>query len=167
MGELRFKDIRSIGVISDTHIPAMAEKIPEKVFEIFKGADLILHAGDLVEPRVVEELKKIAPVVAVKGNMDKFDDGFPEKVVILINGRFKIGLFHGEGSPLELEERIITYFKDVDCIVFGHSHHMFNEIREGVLLFNPGSACDTTFTDINSIGILHINEKIRGEIFKI
>ena len=162
-----FNNIKKIGVISDTHIPVRADRIPQKVFEIFKDVDIILHAGDLAQPEVIDELKKIAPVVAVRGNMDKFESTLPEKIIIHINNKFKIGLYHGEGSPDDLNQRIISYFTDVNCIVFGHTHHSFNEVVNNVLLFNPGSACDTVFTDINSIGILHINEKIRGEILKI
>ena len=59
-----------IGVISDTHIPYRATNIPKKVFEEFKDVDLILHAGDIEELSVLDELKKIAPVKAVNGNCD-------------------------------------------------------------------------------------------------
>ena len=163
----QFENIKKIGVISDTHIPIRAKQVPEKVKELFKDVDLILHAGDLVEPSVIEELKQIAPVVAVKGNMDQFQEELPEKEIIQINNKFNIGLFHGEGEGDTLNERISSYFENVDCIVFGHSHQSINEVRNNILLFNPGSACDTVFTNVNSVGILHINEKIEGEIIQI
>lgn len=163
----QFENIKKIGIISDTHIPIRAKQVPKKVFEIFKDVDLILHAGDLVEPSVIEELKQIAPVVAVKGNMDKFQNSLQEKEIIQINNKFKIGLFHGEGEGDTLNERISNYFENVDCIVFGHSHQSINETKNNVLLFNPGSACDTVFTNVNSIGILHIDDQIRGEIIQI
>lgn len=162
-----FNNIKKIGVISDTHIPIRANSIPKKVFDYFKDVDLILHAGDLVQLNVIEELKKIAPVIAVKGNMDRIKDELPDKFVIKVNNRFKIGLCHGDGPPANLPERVNNEFNNVDCIVFGHSHHPFNEIKNGTLLFNPGSACDTVFTNINSVGILYVNDKIRGEIIRL
>ena len=160
-----FTNVKKIGVISDTHIPIRAESVPEEVYEIFKDVDLILHAGDVVDAKVIKELEKIAPVVAVKGNMDQFE--LAEKVIVNINNKFKIGVMHGYGARDNLVNTVKNEFKDVDCIVFGHSHSAFNEVQDNVLMFNPGSACDTVFTQINSVGILHVNEKIRGEIHKL
>ncbi len=162
-----FFEIKKIGIISDTHIPIRAKNIPEKVFKIFESVDLILHAGDLVELYVIEELEKIAPVVAVKGNMDRFIDSLPEKRIIKVNNKFKIGIIHGSGDPFSLPVRVKKEFRDVDCIVFGHSHRAFNELVDGILLFNPGSACDTVFTSVNSVGLLYIGDKIKGEIIRI
>ena len=59
-----------IGVLSDTHVPHAFPVLPPKVFEVFAGADLILHAGDIVSLDVLTELEAIAPVEAVAGNMD-------------------------------------------------------------------------------------------------
>ena len=59
-----------IGLISDTHIPDRAKEIPEKVFEAFSEVDLIMHAGDLTSPKVIDDLEQIAPVMAIQGNMD-------------------------------------------------------------------------------------------------
>ena len=60
-----------IGVISDTHIPRAAQKIPDEIYNAFRDADLILHAGDLLNISVLEELNKIAKTEAVYGNMDE------------------------------------------------------------------------------------------------
>ena len=65
-----FKAGKTIGLISDTHVPKRARCIPKKVFEIFETVDYIIHAGDLVELAVVDELEQLAPVLAVHGNMD-------------------------------------------------------------------------------------------------
>ena len=62
--------VKTIGLISDTHIPKRAMCVPKRVFEIFENVDYIIHAGDLVELSVVDELEQIAPVLAVHGNMD-------------------------------------------------------------------------------------------------
>ena len=62
--------VKTVGVISDTHVPTRARHLPRRVFQVFEEVELILHAGDLVELSVVRELEKLAPVLAVHGNMD-------------------------------------------------------------------------------------------------
>lgn len=167
---LEFKNIKKIGVISDTHIPTRAPSLPKKIFEYFKDIDLILHAGDLEKLEVLDDLKKINKnVIAVYGNMDPSDvaSKLPSKSIIKINN-FKIGLTHGYGPPEGIRQRILEEFNEkLDCVVFGHTHNPFNEIENNILFFNPGSPTDTVFTDINSIGILKINNKIKGEIIKL
>lgn len=159
-----------IGVISDTHIPRMARNIPKAVCDGFKDVDLILHAGDLAEMKFLEKLRKLKKTVAVSGNMDSGEVAAALKPKEIIEaGKFRIGLIHGGGPPEGLPERILAEFKGekVDCIVFGHSHHPMNEIREGILLFNPGSPTDKIFTPYNSYGILEITDKITGKIIKL
>ena len=158
-----------IGVISDTHIPKAASDLPAAVYSEFRKVDLILHAGDLVELKILDRLKKLAPVKAVRGNMDEREVrlALPEKEVIDINNKFKIGLIHGYGAPYSLPERIGSQFGRVDAIVFGHSHTPLNEVRDGVLFFNPGSPTDKIFAPYNSFGILEINETIEGRIIRL
>jgi len=158
-----------IGVISDTHIPNRADKIPEAVCEDFKKVDMILHAGDFVELSVLEKLKTLAPVKAVIGNMDH-----PEVVNLLSKkeiieaGNFKIGLIHGYGPPFGLQERIKKEFTGkVDIIVYGHSHRAVKEMKDGILFFNPGSVTDKVFSPYNSYGIIEINDKIAAKIIKL
>ncbi|MDP2943708.1 MAG: metallophosphoesterase [Candidatus Omnitrophota bacterium] len=161
-----------IGVVSDTHIPDRADRIPERILEDFKNASLILHAGDLVELGVLETLRKICPnVKAVQGNMDPASVRkiLPEKEVIEINGK-RIGLIHGSGHPNKLMDFTGEVFKNekVDVIVFGHSHTPTNETRAGVLYFNPGSPTDKIFSPYNSYGILEIIDgKIEGKIIRL
>jgi len=157
-----------IGVISDTHIPINAENLPGEIIKHFKDADMILHAGDLVELSVLENLLQIAPrVEAVRGNMDSktVQAKLPEKKIIKAD-KYNIGLIHGWGPPDNLIERIEKVFKNVDIIVFGHSHQPVNEKHGGILFFNPGSATDTIYTPQRSIGILELDEKIKAEIIK-
>lgn len=158
-----------IGVISDTHIPINASEISNKIKKYFKGVDMILHAGDLVELSVMEELKKLTNrVEAVYGNMDSSETRatLPEKKTIKA-GKYRIGLTHGSGAPESLVERIAKEFKDVDIIVFGHSHIAMNKKINGVLFFNPGSATDVVFAKERTIGLLELNDDIRGEIIAI
>ncbi|MBC7326567.1 metallophosphoesterase family protein [bacterium] len=159
-----------IGVISDTHIPTRADQLPEAVFQHFKGVDLILHAGDIEDILVLYDLQEIAPVKAVAGNMDPYEvkEELPMKRIIKV-GSVSIGLIHGWGDPKGLPLRVLEAFmgENVQCIVFGHSHQPFNEERQGILLFNPGSPTDKIFAPYNSIGILYIGKEIKGEIIKI
>lgn len=160
-----------IGVISDTHIPSVTDRLPERVFGEFRGVDMILHAGDIVSLPVLESLEKLSKVVAVCGNMDHLDicDKLPAKTVVEA-GKFRIGLIHGFGPPNTLLEWVQIQFEDdkVDAIVFGHSHHAMNEVIDGVLFFNPGTPTDRRFSHELSIGMLEIGEKgIKGKIIEL
>jgi putative phosphoesterase len=90
---------------------------------------------------------------------------FPQKQVIEIGG-FRIGLIHGGGAPFGIESRIRDEFDEVDAIVYGHTHTPANQQGKGVFFFNPGSPT-RSFWHSATLGILHIREKIEGEIIKI
>jgi len=157
-----------IGVISDTHLREPDERLLDIIRKHFRDADLILHAGDLVDLKVLDVFGH-KEVVAVCGNMDPphVGDEIPLKRVIEI-GRFRIGLIHGWGSPYDLEDRIRREFENVDCIVYGHSHTPANHIREGILFFNPGTACDRRHAGSNTVGILDVGEdEIAGRIIDV
>ena len=158
-----------IGVISDTHIPQSADEIPQSVFSIFKGVDLIIHAGDLTSLGVLNKLGKIARVKAVYGNMDSQEvrQKLPEKEIIKI-GNFSLGVIHGQGSPAHLSAFVEKQFKEaLDVIIFGHSHNPCNEKRGKTIFFNPGSPTDKIFSVYNSCGILKIDSGIEGKIIKL
>lgn len=158
-----------IGLISDTHIPDRAREIPPKVFEAFENVELILHAGDLTSPDVIGELEKIAPVMAVQGNMDRANGiDLPKAKVIEAEG-LKIGLIHGEVYPRADSDQLLYLAKelDVDILVSGHSHQPKIEQKEGVLLINPGSPIVPRLAD-RTVMILEINGKdVDVEIVKI
>lgn len=136
-----------IGVISDTHGLVRPEAVAA-----LAGSELILHAGDIGKPSVLEELEAIAPVVAVRGNIDKgaWGESLPETEAIEINGKF-IYLIHNIGE-LDLNPT-----GEFDAVIFGHSHKPCNEMRDGVLFFNPASAGPRRFSLPISIGEMHIN----------
>ena len=160
-----------IGVISDTHIPDRIKVVPEKILEAFKHVDMVIHAGDLVDLSVLEDLKSVCKNVhAVYGNMDPYNvkKVLPENKIIHVD-KYKIGLMHGLGNPLHLVETTRQFFKNdkVDIIIFGHSHKPFCESIDNILFFNPGSATDTIFAAFNSYGIIEINDKINAKIVKL
>lgn len=160
-----------IGVISDTHIPERCAEIPAAVVREFRKVEMIVHAGDLTDLRVLTKLQGLCPEVkAVAGNMDPASvrGRLAEKLVFQAGG-FSIGLIHGYGPPDQLPKRLTDVFKNdkVDIIIFGHSHQPMNEKINGVLYFNPGSPTDTVFAPYLSFGIIEIGAQIKARIIKI
>ncbi len=158
-----------IGVISDTHIPVACQELPKEIEKYFQGVDLIIHAGDLIELSVLDQLAKFTKnIVAVCGNMDcpQVQNTLPKKKVITA-GNYKIGLIHGQGPTKNLPELVRKEFDNIDIVVFGHSHKALNVKKDGVLFFNPGTPTDDIFAEFKSIGILELNEQKKGKIIKI
>ncbi|MBO5151345.1 MAG: metallophosphoesterase [Methanobrevibacter sp.] len=158
-----------IGLISDTHIPDRARQIPEKVLESFENVDLIIHAGDLTTRAVIDELEKIAPVVAIQGNMDRVAGlDLPKAQVIEAEG-MKIGVAHGEVYPRADTQQLLYLAKELNAniLVTGHSHQPKIEQVEDVLLLNPGSPIVPRLAD-RTVMLLEINNKnVDVEIIKI
>ena len=158
-----------IGLISDTHIPDRAKVLPQKVLDAFNDVDLILHAGDLTSPRVIEELESLAPVMAVQGNMDRVNGiDLPRAKVIEAEG-LKIGIVHGEVYPRADSDQLLYLAKElnVDILVSGHSHQPKIEQKEGILLLNPGSPIVPRLAD-RTVMLLEIdNRQVDVEIVKI
>lgn len=156
-----------IGVISDTHLDDYDETLKIQIDEHFRDVDMILHAGDMVDLRVLKIFGN-KEVKAVCGNMDNYSirQKFPEHLLFEIRG-FKFLLVHGWGSPWGLEEKISSRFKDVDCVVYGHTHKPANHKKDNILFFNPGSAVDRFFNSSKTVGILEIDKDISGRIIKI
>ncbi|RLC29477.1 metallophosphoesterase [Candidatus Woesebacteria bacterium] len=159
-----------IGIIADTHVPVIVKSLPPKLNEHFKGCDLIIHAGDLVEMQVLEELGKIAETKAVYGNMDGpgVRKNLPENILFEAEDK-RIGVVHGSGSASKIIENVRkTFSKKPDIIIFGHSHVPLNRTLNGILFFNPGSATDKIFSPYRTIGIIEIdNGEVRAEIIKL
>jgi hypothetical protein len=156
-----------IGVVSDTHLKTVDDRLKQIVEVRFKDADMILHAGDVVAPAVLHYLEDFGAVV-VQGNMDGAPlSHLPARRVITALDK-RIGLTHGYGSPTGLAERLMGEFPGVDCLVYGHSHLPDNRRVDGVLLFNPGSASSPRSGRPPTVGLLHVDEGgVRGEIIII
>ena len=153
-----------IGVISDTHLHSPTEELKALMDGPFKGVEMILHAGDMTELRVLDAFSG-KKVVAVCGNMDspRVRQEFPAHRV-LDAGSFKIGLIHGWGGPRGIEERIAGEFHGVDCIIYGHTHHPSRKEREGVFFFNPGAFGGRLGSNPQSVGVLTLGDAIAAEI---
>lgn len=147
-----------IGVISDTH-----GLVREEVQGLFHGCDVILHAGDIGRYSVLEDLRRIAPVIAVRGNIDKeqWAKEIDEYEVIEIEGKY-IYILHNI-QELDLEPK-----GQFDIVIFGHSHKPVNEDKDGVLYFNPGSAGPRRFNLPIAIGVIEIKGNgLHSEIIEI
>jgi putative phosphoesterase len=162
----------TLGIITDTHVPQRLKVLPPRVFEVFRGVDRILHAGDINARQVLDQLAEIAPVDAVAGNADLIGHGLPLTRVIEVAER-RIGLVHGHGGWARYlrskvrdrfgydEERYLKLvhrsFGPVDAIVFGHTHRFYCAERAGILLFNPGPIAPEFYnTPGPQVGLLHV-----------
>lgn len=162
------ENVKSIGVISDTHIPSRSRRIPEKALKIFSGTDMIIHCGDITDESTLSVLEEIAPVYAVRGNMDNSESNFPSEIILTINSKYILCAAHGNGSPLGLKDRLFTRFSEYKpyIILFGHTHIPEFTGHKGTLFFNPGSATAGYFK--NTAGILTVNnDTITGEIMDL
>jgi len=148
-----------LGIISDTHVRTIDE-IPVSIRNALADVDLIIHAGDFTHKAVLDGLRTMGQVKAVRGNMDSAELKriLPERDVFEVNNK-KIGLIHGSGIPWGIAERVKKQFTGVDIIVFGHSHEPYNRHIGGALLLNPGQAK-------SSFGLLTIDDGIKAHILR-
>ena len=138
------KDAYSVGIISDTH----GRLIPE-VAKAFEVVDLIVHAGDIGNSEVLEGLRAIAPVHAVRGNMDSgWALGLPATQIVEI-GQVLLYVLH-DVDQLDLDPAAAG----LSAVINGHTHKATIAWREGVLFLNPGSA--GPFSSSGTVALLHI-----------
>jgi putative phosphoesterase len=146
-----------VGVISDTHCPEFLDRLPERVFEVLDGVDLILHAGDIDGEGTLAALRHLAPVEAVRGDHDRSLVALPVSREVSVEGK-RIVVVHGQRSRWLEEPNTLVWtlslgylrphrglpralkrrFPNADAIVYGHTHRARIETIDGVLLFNPG-----------------------------
>ncbi len=171
-----------IGLLSDTHVPDHAQKLPDKLKDVFRGVDLILHGGDIYVPRVLDELEKIAPVRAAWGDDDlKTDLGTDtrmttERTLVLegvtiwlvhVRPSYQIICPEAEDNP---SPAMVEASRNHPAVVIsGHLHRASVERYKDVLLVNPGSA---TFPDYVSkpgtVALLSINSgKVEAKVIQL
>jgi putative phosphoesterase len=157
-----FEVTKTVGLISDTHVPKRAHCIPKRVFEIFEKVDYIIHAGDLVELAVVDELDQIAPVLAVRGNSDGLEvaNALPRLNSMKVFD-WKIGVIHdqnllyGANKMNEIAEE-----NGFNVVVYGHTHVASIKWEDKILFINPGSPTDPAGTlNKPSVGLLKITKE--------
>ena len=139
-----------IGIISDTH-----GQLPDSVADAFGGVNLILHAGDIGDPDIIDALKKIAPTIAVRGNTDfgQWADRLSVKETIEI-WQTRLIVLHD-----------VYHFKQIagnpapDVVISGHTHRSQQEEKQGVLYINPGSAAYPRYRLPATVATLQIKEE--------
>jgi hypothetical protein len=148
-----------IGVISDTHGLLRAEAV-----DALRGSEHIIHAGDIGAADIIPALQEIAPVTAIRGNVDRepWTRQFPETDLVELAG-LHFYVIH-DANALDLNPRAAGFA----AVISGHSHQPRQELKNGVLYFNPGSAGPRRFKLPVSVGRLEIvNGKITGEIIQL
>jgi putative phosphoesterase len=147
-----------VAVISDTHMPRGARRLPDACVAHLRAADLIIHAGDFVTVSVLEEIEAIGPpVAAVHGNVDE-----PELAMRLPAARMveaegaRIAIVHDAGAAAGRLERMRRRFAGADAVVFGHSHMPLHEQdleRGRFQIFNPGSPTERRRAPRHTMGL--------------
>jgi putative phosphoesterase len=163
-----------IGLITDTHLPALIRSLDDlgpEAGAFFRTVDLILHAGDVTAPIVLDWLDQFAPVVVAQGNNDDFRDPRMKPVQMLDVHGWRIGMVHN----LAPETRSIQamrgrHFNDdpVDIMISGHTHLERLEVRDGVLIVNSGSPTlpHHKETRLGTLGLLEFDgDHLHAEIF--
>lgn len=156
--------MRTVGVISDTH-----GLLRDEAIEALEGSDLILHAGDVGGPEILERLSQIAPVFVVRGNTD-YDEAsaaWPDTEVVSLTGDVPgvLAYMLHDIELLDLDPAAARFA----VVVYGHSHRPTMERRAGVLYFNPGAAGHRRFTLPVTVGRLTVGADgaITGEIIDL
>ena len=150
-------------VLSDTHAPRRWKGVPGTLVEPLRRCDLILHAGDVCVPSVLDELAAFAPVHAVLGNNDGDEVaawGAPLERELDLEG-VRVAMIHIAGPKQGRGRRMGAQFPDADIVVFGHSHMPVDVVEDGTHLFNPGSPTDPRREPLGSYGWLELGD---GEI---
>ena len=145
-----------IGVISDTHGLLRPEAV-----ELLRGSEHIIHAGDIGSPEIIPALNKIAPVTAIRGNVDTqgWARRFRETEVVELAG-LQIYIIH-DLNALDLNPQAAGFA----AVISGHSHQPKQEVKDGVLYFNPGSAGPRRFKLPIGVGRLKIvANEVSGKI---
>jgi putative phosphoesterase len=146
-------------VLADTHAPRRWKSCPPRVAEHLRHADVILHAGDVCTPDVLDELAHYAPVHVVRGNNDGPDVaawGAPETLELDLNG-LRVAMIHDSGQSIGRTARMRRLFPNADLVVFGHSHIPM-DVTDGVRIFNPGSPTDRRRQPHGTLGVLRIED---------
>lgn len=154
-------------VIADTHIPRRARTLPENLLPHLKQANLILHAGDLMDLTLLSVMASYAPVRAVKGNLDPPELKLPEVLQFEFGGA-RIAMIHDSGRKKGRRSRMKRRFPEARVVIFGHSHIPWLEDAEGLLLLNPGSPTDRRRQPEHTFALLWVEEgEVRAEVLTL
>ena len=154
-----------IVVVSDTHAPRRWKSCPPAVAAELRGADQILHAGDVCTAAVLDELAQYAPVTAVMGNNDGPDVaawGAAETAALTADG-LRVAMIHDSGPATGRLPRLRARFPEAGLVVFGHSHIPLDVAGPDLRIFNPGSPTDRRRQPHGTLGVLHVADAVLVE----
>lgn len=144
-----------VAVIADTHLPRGARELPAACAERLRAADLIVHAGDLTGPSVLEQLRGYGDVAAVHGNADDpaVRSMLPAKLELELDGA-SVVVVHDGGRRAGRLVRLRRRFPRADAVIFGHSHLPLHEADgDGFQIFNPGSPTERRRAPHHTMGV--------------
>lgn len=154
-------------LISDTHIPARAPRLPRAVVEAIAEVDLVVHAGDWVDVATLDVLERLSPrFVGVYGNNDhgELRERLPEVARFELDG-LRFAVIHETGAATGREKRADVAFPDVDVLIFGHSHIPWDSVSpRGMRLLNPGSPTDRRRQPRCTLMIVAVEDGVLGEV---
>ena len=156
-----------LGIVSDTHLPRGHRALPDACVERLAASDAILHAGDLIEVSVLEELEAIGPPVhAIRGNVDSSELQARLPLVRTVQAAgAAIAMIHDSGPADGRLNRLRRRFPEADAVVFGHSHMPLHEERDGFAIFNPGSPTERRRAPHHTMGIATVeNARLTFEL---
>lgn len=154
-------------VVADTHLARRAKALPAGLDPHLEQADLILHAGDLMDPALLDELAAYGPVRAVRGNLDPPEAPLPETLEFEFGGE-RIAMIHDSGPKRGRRTRMKRRFPEARVVVFGHSHIPWLEDEDGLLLLNPGSPTDRRRQPEHTFALLRVEGGgVRAEILVV
>lgn len=159
-----------VAVISDTHLPRGARRLPADCLDRLRAADLVLHAGDVVARPVLDELRALGPPLeAIHGNIDDAELRalLPRSAVVEAGGA-RIGLVHDPGPRAGREERLVRRFPGCDAVVYGHTHEPEVTRSGNVWILNPGSPTERRKAPVHTMLVLEIEGgEIRPELVEV
>jgi uncharacterized protein len=143
-------------------MPRGSRRLPKECLRRLESAELILHAGDVVAASVLDELRKLAPVDAVAGNMDEAEllAELPERRIVEASGA-RIGMVHVPGPAVERGERLAAAFPGCHAVIYGHTHVPDVSRAGDTWILNPGSPTERRAAPAHSLLMLDIDA---GEI---
>jgi hypothetical protein len=164
-----------VAIVSDTHLPGplnTLDSLGPEVNAFFKGVDIVLHAGDVTSPLVLEWLEQFAPIVVATGNNDNFDHPCMKPVQRIDLEGWRIGMVHSlvrEDRPIADMERA-HFGTKVDVLIGGHTHLERLECRDGAVLLNPGSLVLPHHKDarLGTVAVLELTrETLHAEVIPL
>lgn len=151
--------VLTVAVLADTHLTGDLSRLPEPAWARLRGADAIVHAGDVVTADLLDALAELAPVHAVLGNNDRGLAGrLPERLEVELGG-VAVAVVHDSGARAGRAARLRRWFPEAQVAVFGHSHEPVDVVTDdGLLLFNPGSAVQRRRQPHRTMGVLRLGQ---------